>query len=100
DIVKSTCAGFRCQIHLESCRCQHLVRMQGLHEEDACLVATGIDGTVKAGNCDKGLAWNFIRHDFLLYFWSPFLPAPNFFLFANWRTSSPPFPRCHRPAAG
>src|SRR5262245_60419748 len=45
----------RRQIHLESCGRQHFVRMQCLHEEYACLVAAGIDGTIEAGNCDKGL---------------------------------------------
>ena len=64
NIVKSKCAGFRCQIHLKSRSGQHLVRMQSLYEEHTCLVATGIDRTIEAGNCDKGLAGKFLRHDF------------------------------------
>src|SRR5262249_39138963 len=44
----------------------HFVRMQGLHEKYACPVAAGIDGTIEAGNGDKGLTGKFIRHDFLL----------------------------------
>jgi hypothetical protein len=41
--------------------------MQGLDEEYACLVATGIDGTIEAGNSDNGLTGKVVRHEFLLY---------------------------------
>src|SRR5262249_12426393 len=53
--------------------------MQSLYEEHAGLVARGIDGTIEAGNCDKGLTGKFTRHDFLLCFlrflnlWTGFL---------------------------
>src|SRR5262249_40630798 len=68
DIIESAGAGFRCQIHLESCSRQHFVRMQGLHEEYACLVAAGIDGAIETRNCDKGLTGKFIRHNFFRSF--------------------------------
>src|SRR5499426_63594 len=60
NIVESAGAGFGCQIHLESCGRQHFVRMQSLYEEHACLVAAGIDGTIEARNCDKGLSRKFL----------------------------------------
>src|SRR6516165_3186152 len=59
DIVESACAGFGCQIHLESRSGQHLVRMQSLYEEHACLVAAGIDGAMKARNRNQGLSRKF-----------------------------------------
>src|SRR5262245_33804551 len=46
-IVESARTGFGCQVHLESRSGQHLVRMQGLYEEHACLVATGIDAAIE-----------------------------------------------------
>src|SRR6516165_1881989 len=64
NIVESARAGFGCQIHLESRSGQHLVRMQSLYEEHACLVATGIDGASEAGNRDKGLSGKSFRHCF------------------------------------
>src|SRR5262249_44174033 len=54
-IVESARAGFGRQIHFESCGGQHFVRVQSLYEEHACLVATGIDGAIEAGNRDKCL---------------------------------------------
>src|SRR5262249_47712880 len=65
NIVKFARAGFGCQIHLESRSGQHLVRMQSLYEEHACLVAAGIDSSIKARNCNKGLAWKVLRHRFI-----------------------------------
>src|SRR5215470_8247814 len=62
NIVEFARAGFGCQIHLESRSGQHLVRMQSLYEEHACLVAAGIDSSIKARNCNKGLAWKGLRH--------------------------------------
>jgi hypothetical protein len=63
DFIESAGAGLRCEIHLESCGRQHFIGMQGLHEEDAGLVAAGIDGAIEAGDCDKGLTRKFVRHD-------------------------------------
>src|SRR5262245_6052427 len=119
DIIEFAGACFGCQIHLESCGGQHFVWMQGLHEEYACLVAAGIDGTIEAGNCDKGFTGKSIRHSFLLSFlffaihiddtagdrrdnasYRTVPTSPNFFLFTIAGTSSPPFPRYRRSAAG
>src|SRR5262249_6244560 len=63
-IVEAARTGFGRQIYLESCGGQHFVRMQSLYEEHACLVATGIDGAIEAGNCDKSLSGKFCRHCF------------------------------------
>src|SRR6516162_4150489 len=60
NIVESARAGFGCQIHLESRSGQHLVRMQSLYEEHAGLVATGIDGAIKARHCNDGLSGKFL----------------------------------------
>src|SRR5262249_15618586 len=54
NIVEFARTGFGRQIHFESRSGQHLVRMQSLYEEHACLVAAGIDGAIEAGNRDKG----------------------------------------------
>src|SRR6516225_6983589 len=64
NIVESARAGFGCQLHLESRSSQHLVRMQSLYEEHACLVVAGIDGAIKARNCNKGLSGKFFLHRF------------------------------------
>jgi hypothetical protein len=44
--------------------------MQSLYEENACLVAAGIDGPIKARNGNKGLSGKFIRHKSFLFFLS------------------------------
>src|SRR5215813_13170211 len=62
-LIESEGAGFRRQIHLESCGRQHFVRMQGLHEEYACLVAAWINGTIETGNGDNRLTRKLFRHD-------------------------------------
>src|SRR6516162_6946074 len=64
NIVEFARAGFGCQIHLESRSGQHLVRMQSLYEEHARLVASGIDSSIKARNCDKGLTGKVSCHRF------------------------------------
>src|SRR5262245_66552098 len=66
NVVERARAGFGCQIHFESRSGQHLVWMQSLYEEHAGLVTARIDGTIEAGNCDKGLTGKFIRHNVLL----------------------------------
>src|SRR5262249_50286016 len=64
NIVEFARAGFGCQIHLESRSGQHLIRMQSLYEEHACLVAAGIDGAVIARNCNEGLSGKCFWHRF------------------------------------
>src|SRR5215471_17240421 len=66
NIVERAHAGFGCQIHLESRSGQYLERMQSLYEEHARLVAAGVDGTIKARNCNKGLSGKSIRHNLLV----------------------------------
>src|SRR5215831_1288375 len=65
NIVERARAGFGCQIHIETRSGQYLVRMQSLYEEHARLVATRVDGTIKARNCNKGLSGKFIRQNSL-----------------------------------
>src|SRR5262245_43419074 len=60
NIVEAASAGLGCQIHLKSRSGQHFIRVQSLYEEYARLVAAGIDGSIKARDCNERLARQYV----------------------------------------